>query len=71
MTQALPFCEVVDAADHLTVDEQEALVEIVRRRLAERARKTLVLEAEEAKREFVEGRCQVTTVEDLMKEILS
>jgi hypothetical protein len=71
MNQPLLFGEVVDAADQLSVDEQEALVEIVRRRLAERGRKMLACEAEEAVQEFMQGRCRITTVDDLMKEIRS
>ena len=38
MAQTLPFGEVLDAADRLTVDEQETLVAILRRRLAEQGR---------------------------------
>jgi hypothetical protein len=71
MNQPLLFGEVVDAADQLSVDEQESLVEIIRRRLAERRRRILVLEAHEAVQEFMEGRCRITTVDDLMKEIRS
>jgi hypothetical protein len=70
MNQPLLFGEVVDAADQLSVDEQEALVEIVRRRLADRRRKILALEAKEAVQEFRQGQCKPTTVDDIMREIL-
>jgi hypothetical protein len=71
MQHAMPFADVLEAVDQLSAEDQEALVEIVRRRAAERGRKRLAAEAQEAQREFAEGRCQPTTASDLMDEILS
>lgn len=67
----LPFSEVVEAVDRLSIDEQEAIVDILRHRLAERGRKRVVAEVEEARREFVEGGCRPVTPDELMDEILS
>lgn len=55
----------------MTAEDQEALVEIVRRRSLDRGRKRLTSEAEEAQRELTEGRCRPTTPGELMDEILS
>lgn len=71
MQQTLPFGEVVDAADKLSEDEQQALVDLLHRRLAEHRRKALVADIQQARQEFQEGRCQPATLDDLMKEILS
>ena len=71
MAQAMPFGEVLEVIDQLSLDEQETLIDILHRRLAERGRKQLVAEVAAARQEFAEGRCQPTTADDLVKEILS
>jgi len=55
----------------LSLEEQETLIDIVRRRMAERGRKILAAEIREARQEFAEDRCQPATADELMKEILS
>jgi hypothetical protein len=55
----------------LSLDEQETLLDIVRRRIAEQGRKKLAQDIREARDEFARGRCDPTSPEDLMKEILS
>jgi hypothetical protein len=71
MENATSFGEVLEAVGKLSPDEQEALLDIVRHRLAEQARKRLAQDIREARTEFAHGQCAPTTVEDLMKEILS
>ena len=71
MAQAMPFGEVLEAVDQLSLDEQETLINILHRRIAEQGRRQLVAEIEAARQEFAEGQCQPTTADDLMKEILS
>jgi hypothetical protein len=71
MEQTLPFGEVLDAIDKLSQEEQETLLDIVQRRIAERGRKLLTAEIQEARQEFAAGRCQSTTADELMTEILS
>ena len=71
MEQSLPFAEVLEAVEQLSAEEQETLVTIVRRRMAERGRKRLADEIQEAEREFEEGRCRPSTPDELMDEILS
>jgi hypothetical protein len=65
------FGEVLEAVGRLSPDEQQTLLVIVRRRLAEQGRKTLAQDIREARQEFAQGRCGPTTAEDLMKEIRS
>ena len=71
MEQTIPFGEVLEAIDKLSWEEQETLLDIVQHRLVERGRKQLAADIQEVRTEFAAGRCQPTTVEDLMKEILS
>ena len=69
MPHVLPFGEVLEAADHLSQDEQEELIAVLRRRLTQAARQRLAAEVREARQEFAEGRCLPATPEELMREI--
>ena len=71
MEQLIPFGEVLEAIDQLSLDEQETLLDIVQRRIAERGRKLLVAEIQEARQEFAAGGCHPATAAELMEEILS
>ena len=71
MTQLMPFGEVLEAADQLSPDEQQALIAILHRRLAQAGRRQLAADIEEARQEFAAGRCQPATPDELMREILS
>lgn len=71
MDRSLPFAEVLEAVEQLSTEDQETLVEIVRRRVAERGRKRLAAEIQDAQSEFAQGACRPTTAGDLMGEILS
>ncbi len=66
---ALHFGEVLEAADHLSHDEQEELIGILHRRLIQATRHRLVAEIKESRQEFAEGRCLPTTPAELMREI--
>ena len=71
LNSATPFATVLEAVEQLTVEEQEDLTEIVRRRLAERGRQRIVRDVVEAEQEFASGGCRPVSVDELMKEILS
>jgi hypothetical protein len=70
MTPVLPFGEVLEAADHLSQDEQEELVAILHRRLVQAARQRLAAEVREARQEYAEGRRSPVTPDQLMREIM-
>jgi hypothetical protein len=70
MPDAMPFGEVLEAADRLSQEEQEELIAILHRRLAQAARQRLIADVQEARREFAEGRCSPVTPAELMREIL-
>ncbi len=70
MTHGMPFGEVLEAADHLSHDEQQELIAILNRRLAQAARNRLAAEVQEARQEFAEGRCLPATPDELMREIM-
>ena len=71
VAQSLPFGEILDAADRLTAAEQEALVAILRRRLAERGRKRIAADIAESRQEFKSGACRPAIVDELLDEIQS
>ena len=62
------FSDVVDAADRLSTEEQEELLEILRRRLADRRRAQLVREVQEARAEFAGGQARVASIVEIMDE---
>ena len=71
MDSVLPFGEILEAVDKLSLEEQETLIEIIHRRIIERRREELAKEIQDAQREFQAGHCRSVTPDDLMAEILS
>jgi hypothetical protein len=65
------FDELLDAIEHLPADEQMELLEVVRRRLAERGRRRVIDEVTQAEAEFDRGLAKSTSVDDLMRGIES
>jgi hypothetical protein len=70
MQHELPFGQVLDAADHLTHEEQEELIAILSRRLSQVTRQRIANDIQEARREFAAGNCVPITPDDLMREIV-
>jgi len=67
----MSFAEVLEAADKLSSEEQETLIDVLRRRIIEHRREDLVRDIKDAQREFQGGRCRPITSDEIMKEILS
>lgn len=63
------FADIVDAADQLTLDEQENLIELLRHRVAARARARLLADIREADADFESGVAAEVSVDKLMDEI--
>jgi hypothetical protein len=71
MTHAMPFGEVLEAADQLSPDDQQVLIAILHRRLAHEGRQRLVADVQEARQEFSAGQCRPAMPDELMREILA
>ena len=71
MQNATVFVDLLDAADNLSLDEQETLVEILQHRMAEHRRAELTKEIKEAEQEYRSGQCRPVTPDELMGEVLS
>ncbi len=65
------FHVVVDAADRLTLEEQETLIAVLNRRLADHRRAELAADIREALREYERAALRPATPDEIMKEILS
>ena len=63
------FAEVIDAAEQLSFEERETLIDIMQHRLNEARRAELLNDIKEGTDEFESGRCQVTTAQDLAREM--
>lgn len=70
MNHTINFNEILEEADKLSLDEQEALLEILNHRIINRRRKELAREIEEAQREFQEGKTQAASPDELIDEIM-
>lgn len=69
MSSNVTFDEVLDAIELLPPAEQEDLVAVMQRRLAERGRQRVVLEVEEGLQAFRQGKVRPAGVDDIMREI--
>jgi len=69
--QQITFDEVLEAIEHLPVDEQADLLEVVRRRLAERGRRQIIEDAKEAHAQFNDRTAKPASVDEIMREIES
>ena len=63
--------QALDALEQMPVDEQEALAELVQRRVAERRRAQLARDARVTLRAAREGRARYGTIEDLERDLLA
>lgn len=69
MEQGEKFQDILEAADRLSLEDKEALIDVLQRRLVDQRREEIAREIEAARREFQSGKCQPMTPDELMKEI--
>ena len=63
------YASTLDAADRLSLDEQEELAATLRRRIAEKRRAELVVAVKEARTEFAQGRIKPASVAAIMQRV--
>jgi hypothetical protein len=61
---------VLDSIESLPEDQQESLLDIVRKRLAERRRAALVKSVDEARKDFKSGKLRPASSAEIMRKIL-
>ena len=69
MSQQLRFQDALETVEALPLYQQEDLIDIMRRRLAERKRMELAEQVRLARAEYARGEIRSGTVADLMREV--
>ena len=69
MTKPATFDQALDAVEELAPEQQADLIELVRRRLAERERERVIAQVRESQSEHARGDSKVVSVHELMREI--
>lgn len=69
-TVLTPFQQALDAIERFPADDQEALIEIIQRRLVEQRRAEIARNARATVQAFREGRARYGTVDDLRRDLL-
>ena len=70
MTQITSFNEILESVEQLSVEDQEALIDLVRRRLVERRRAEIAANIVKAQEEYQTGQVFRGTVDELMAELM-
>jgi hypothetical protein len=70
MESVLPFGEVLEAVEKLSLEEQETLIEIIRRRIIEQRRAEIASNAATTLQAVGEGRARYGSVEDLKHDLI-
>lgn len=65
------YGQVLEAIEALSEEQQESLMDVVRKRLAERRRAALVKSVAEARKEFKSGKLRPATPAEIMRKILA
>ena len=71
MEKSLSFGEVLETVERLSLEDREALIDIVRRRIVEQRRAELAKDILEAQEEFKVGNVRPATPDELIEEIMS
>ena len=71
MANAISFHEVLDAVEQLPIDEQESLIDLLRRRIAEYRRQEIAALVSSAQEEYRNGKLTPESPDDIMQSILS
>lgn len=71
MKKPSSFGEVLETVDQLPLGDQEALLAVLHRRVAERRRVELASDIHDAQKEFKAGEARAVTPDELMTEIMA
>jgi len=69
MTKVASFDEILDMIDTLSLEEQDVLLDIVRRRQVEQRRREIAKSIAQAKDEYKAGKVFRGTVDEIMTEL--
>ena len=63
------YAATLEALEALPLEEQESVLEIMKRRLAERRRAELIASVKQARKELVAGKCKPASVVSIMRQV--
>ncbi|MBF0196429.1 MAG: hypothetical protein HQL32_01905 [Planctomycetes bacterium] len=67
----MTFAQIAEEADHLTLDEQEELLDLLKNRIHEKRRDDIAEGIQQARREHKEGKSQAYNADALRAELLA
>ncbi len=67
----MSFNDILEAVDKLPQEDQQTLMEIVRRRQIALRRKQIARDIASANREYRAGKCKIRTPEEIMRDVMS
>lgn len=67
--QSSTFQKAIETIETLSLNDQEALLELLQKRLIEQRRKMLMHEIAEVRQEYAQGQVQFGSVADFMAEL--
>ncbi len=70
MNSSMIFDDLLEAADKLSIDEQESLLDILYHRITDSRRKEISKEFIKARNEFKMGMAQAATPNEIIRDIL-
>lgn len=65
------FYEMVEEVSNLSLDEKESFVNILQKRISEEKRLRLIEEIKESNKQFEEGNKYTSSIDEIMKEVLT
>jgi transcriptional regulator CtsR len=65
------YGQVIDSIEALPDEQQESLLELFQKRLAERRRQALIKSVQEARKEFKAGKLRPTSPAEIMRKVLA
>jgi len=71
MENIISFGEILEAANHMPLDDQIFQVYILHRKIAARCREDIIKSVQEAGEEYRNGKCAASTADEIMADILS
>ncbi len=70
MNQAISFNEILEAADNLSLEEQESLIDVIRRRIANSRRQEIASLVALAREEHKAGKLHPENPDEIMQSLL-
>jgi hypothetical protein len=69
MSETIQFNQILEMIDHLSVDEQDDLINIIRHRQIEKRREEIANNINQSRKDYQEGNVFRGTVDDIIAEL--